>query len=192
MNAARYLFVIIAALGLAAAAVAAEGGCTKKTAVEPDPPDAGGPAPSAASATPVALPSADPNAPKLDDTLFGRLNVENQSRPKVTPNADDVFAALDKAGVGTLERKQSLGKTYKAAYCTGAYTKDMSVAVDVCEYADEAAAKTGLDYAKTLFPGMTNRAVWGHKSTLLITINQKGDPAGDVRAKKIGAIYMGL
>jgi hypothetical protein len=177
----------------AVALVLTLGACSKKAA-EPNSGEAGTPASSAASvaASSSAMPSADPNAPKVDDTLFGRLADEAKNRPSIKPNADDVYAALDKAGFPVNDRKQSLGTTYKSSYCTGGYTKDQSLAVNVCEYKDDAAAKTGLDYAKTLFPGMANRSVYGHKSTLLTIINQKADPAADVRAKKIVAIYNGL
>jgi hypothetical protein len=143
------------------------------------------------SGVPAAAP-VDPPAARPDDTLFGLLGAEAQNRPRIQPNADDVYGALQKAGYAVGDRKQSLGRTYKAAYCTGAYTKDGSLAVDVCEYPDEAAAKTGLAAARTLFPGMSSRTVVGHKATILTVINQRGEVAADARAKRIATLYASL
>jgi hypothetical protein len=175
---------------LAAIAIAiALPSCTKKDAEPeaarlPSSTPASAPAPAAA---PALLPAA--RDPRPDDTLFGLLATEAQSRPRIQPAADDVFAALEKGGLAVADRKQSLGRTYKAAFCTGGYTKDASLAVSVCEYPDDAAAKAGLDAARALFPGMSNRTVAGHKSTLIIVINEKGDAAADARAKRVIALY---
>jgi hypothetical protein len=146
----------------------------------------------AAPAAPKAIPSVDPNAPSPGDSLFSRLGHEAASRPKIKPNADDVYAALDKAGVGVPTRKQSLGSTYHATYCTGGYNADASLAVDVCEYADEAAGKAGYDYSKTLFPGMTSRTVVANKATVLVVIDQKSDAATVALRKKVVSAYQAL
>ncbi len=183
----RSLAMSLACLGLVA--------CSKKTQ-EADPPDVGAPAPSASAA--AAAPSAAPSAPeppdpfatsKPDDTLFGVIAEEGQHRPTIKPNADDVFAALSKAGIKISNLKPSLGRTYKAAYCTGGPTDDMGIAVIVCEYPDDKAAGAGLEAAKKTFPTMTNRTEYTHKSTMLIAVNRKGDAAGDERVKKVVAVY---
>lgn len=180
MRPARPLPLLVLALSLAA--------CSRSAPAEPTPAVAA----TAAPPPPPAAAAADPASAKPDETLFGLLGVEAQSRPKIAPNADDVYAALEKAGYAIGERRQSLGRTYKAAYCTGAYTKDASLAVDVCEYPDEASARAGLARARELFPSMANRMVFGRKGTLLTVINQKGDAAADARAKKIAAVYMAI
>jgi hypothetical protein len=126
------------------------------------------------------------------ETLYGRLQREAQNRPSIKPNADDVFAALDKAGVGVPQRKQSLGSTYHAAYCTGGYTSNMALAVNVCEYANVAAAQAGADYAKTVLPNMTNRFVSTNKSTILMIVDQNQDPKTPPLRAKITSTYAGL
>jgi hypothetical protein len=165
-------------------------GCTKGNAQEPAALEAGTTAPAAAA--PKATASVDPSAPSPGDSLFSRLGHEAANRPKIKPNADDVYAALDKAGVGVPSRKPSLGSTYHAAYCTGGYNADASLAVDVCEYADEAAGKAGYDYSKTLFPGMTSRTVVQSKATVLVVIEQKSDPATVALRKKVVSAYQAL
>jgi len=161
-------------------------------------PVAATPAPATSAAAATAAPNAPaatavaPGATRPDETLFGLLGSEAQNRPHIQPNADDVYGALQKAGYAVGDRRQSLGRTYKASYCTGAYTSDGSLAVDVCEYPDEAAAKTGLATARTLFPGMTSRTVVGHKATILTVINQRGEVAADARARRIATLYASL
>jgi hypothetical protein len=172
MNTARTKVLLSLALALPA--------CSRSTPAEPAPP-----APTVA----VTLQDA---GPRTDQTLFGLLGAEAARRPSLSPSADDVYAALEKAGQAVGDRKQSLGRTYEAAYCTGGYTKDAALAIDVCEYPDDMSAAAGLERARTLFPGMANRSVYGHKATLLTIIEQKAGPAADERAKKIAAVYMSL
>jgi hypothetical protein len=172
--------------------------CTPSSA--PEAASSGAAGPPANATTTVAAPTratastapAERSASKPDDTLFGLLGVEAMNRPKIEPNADDVYRAFERAGYAVGDRKQSLGRTYQASYCTGGYTKDGSLAIDLCEYPDDAAAIGGLARAKTLFPGMTSRTVVGRKATLLTIINQRGDAAADARAKRVAAVYASL
>ncbi len=115
---------------------------------------------------------------------MGAIVREGQNRPTAKPNADDVFAAMVKAGVAVGERKQSLGSTYKAAYCTGGYTTDGALALSVCEYASEAEATAGRDFAATLFPNLTTRSVRAHKTNTLTVIEQKTDADAKAAEKK--------
>ena len=125
------------------------------------------------------------------ETLMGLIGREAASRPNVKPDADDVFAAIDKAGVTMGDRKQSVGATYKAAYCTGGYTKDGALAVSVCEYATAADATAGHDYAKTMFPNLNTREVWTHKTNTLTVIQQQTDDAAKATQKKIVDAFNG-
>jgi hypothetical protein len=147
--------------------------------------------PSASQAAPaVSAPPGPSDVP--GETLYGRLQREAQSRPSIKPSADDIFAAFDKAGSPVPQRKQSLGSTYHAAYCTGGYTSNMALAVNVCEYADDVAAEAGADYAKTVFPNMKNRFVSTNKSTILIIVDQNQDPKTPPLRAKITNTYAGL
>jgi hypothetical protein len=116
---------------------------------------------------------------------------EAANRPGVKPTADDVYAALSSAGVAMGERKQSLGATYHAAYCNGGYTQDGALAVNVCEYANDADATAGRDYALTMFPNLATRTVYAHKANTVTVIEQKTDPAAKATAKKIVTAFNG-
>jgi hypothetical protein len=167
--------------------------CTKGDPQQPAALEAGAIAPPPSSPAPAKVTaSADPNAPSPGDSLFSRLGHEAANRPKIKPNADDVYAALEKAGSGVPTRKQSLATTYHAAYCTGGYTADASLAVDVCEYADETSAKAAYDYSKSLFPGMTTRTVASNKATVLVVIEQKSDAATVASRKKVVSLYQAM
>jgi hypothetical protein len=180
-------------LALSLVALASVQGCTKKSAIEPDISE-GGTAASASAATAASakpVQSVDPSQPQPGDTLPGILVREAANRPKIKPNADDVYAALEKAGVTVPKRQQALGSTYHASYCSDGYTADGLVAVQVCEYTDETAGKAGYEYSKAAFPNMSSRTVWGHKATTLTVIVQKAGPAADALEKKLSAAYLG-
>jgi len=164
-------------------------GCTKGTAQE------AAPAGASTTATPAAANATAPAGPAAaspGDSLFSRLGHEAAHRPGIKPGADDVYAALEKAGAPVPTRKQSLGTTYHAAYCTGGYTADTALAVDVCEYPDETAARAGYEYTRKLFPGMTSRTVAANKATVLVAIEQKSDDATVALRKKVVSTYQAL
>jgi hypothetical protein len=139
-----------------------------------------------ATAAPVASSPLRPG-----ETLTGLLGREASSRPKVKPDADEVFAAIGKAGVAMGDRKQSVGATYKAAYCTGGYVTDGAISVSVCEYATEADATAGRAYAKTMFPNLDTREVWVHKTNILTIIQQRTDDAARAEQKKVVDAFNG-
>jgi hypothetical protein len=109
----------------------------------------------------------------------------------VKPNADDVFAAVAKASVAMGDRKQSVGATYKAAYCTGGYTTDGAISVSVCEYATEADAIAGRAFAKTMFPNLDTREIWAHKTNTVTVILQRIDDAARAEEKKVVEAFNG-
>jgi hypothetical protein len=187
-----HLLVTVGTLALAGI-FAGTAGCSKKAPAEPIQAEAGVAAAISAQAAPSASGTpGEAGAPRPDDTLFGVIADEGAHRPIIAPNADAVFAALAKAGTTITDLKPSLGRTYKAAYCTGGPTSDEALAVIVCEYPSDTAAAAGGDEAKRAFPTMVNRKVWTHKSTILIGVNRKGDAATDARVSKLAAVYMTL
>jgi hypothetical protein len=75
-------------------------------------------------------------------SLVGRLSYEAAHRPAATPRAEDVLAALERAGVRLDDHKQYVAATARAAYCVGGQTSD-GLSVAVCEYESPAAATAG-------------------------------------------------
>jgi hypothetical protein len=170
-------------------------GCGKKDAGTAGPAPATSPSAmaSTSAAPPVAGSAVDNTGPLAPgESLMGRLDREAKSRPKVSPTADDVFAACDKLGAGVAQRQQSLAATYKASYCIGGYTPGNALAVNVCEYADEASASAGRDMSKKLFPTLATRGVWSHKAATLTIIQEKQDDATSALEKKIVAAFNAL
>lgn len=179
--------ILLASALLIAAIPALATGCDKKDAAPGTPASATPPpAPSSAaaptpSATPLPVPPAAPNganAPASDPvaTLFGRMAEELKNRPPVHPSVDEGFAAFTKAGVTVPKTEQSLGTTYKAAFCEHGLTTAGDMAILLCEYADEAHAKSGLAEAGKLFLALEGRHSWTRK-TLLMTITFQDHPA---------------
>jgi hypothetical protein len=164
------------------------GSCSKKDA-EPSPPAA-----SASAVAPAAGAfDASPGPLAPGETVAGRLAEEAQHRPPIKPNADDIFAAFEHAGAPVPRKQQSLGRTYKSPFCEGGYTFDVRLAINICEYPDDAAAAAGLAASKAAFPGLTTRKVWNHKLTTVTIIEQKqGDSAIPPLEKKLSDVYMAL
>lgn len=91
-------------------------------------------------------------------SLVGRLAHEAEHRPAPTsggPRAEDVLAALDRAGVHLDERKQYVAATARASYCVGGQTPD-GLSIAVCEYESPAAAAAGRAHVTARFqvPGL--------------------------------------
>jgi len=118
-------------------------------------------------------------------TLFGTMASELRSRPGVHPSVDDGFAALAKAGVPIPQPKQSLGSTYKAAYCAHGVTAEKDISVLLCEYADAEHAALGAVESRRLFPGAAKRVTTAHKALLLVTTVQNDEhPDATAAAQK--------
>ena len=187
--------VIHGVLALAACSKpASENGAPASSASSP--PTVTAPTPRPSGGQPLAAPPPVPmgsNAPSTDPmaTLFGQLDTELKHRPPVHPNVDDGFAALAKAGVPITTPQQSLGTTYRAAFCRHGVTAARDMSVAFCEYPDAAATAVGLTEAKKLFPGLASRHVYAHKTMLLITIFQQGDitPAVTAAQNRVVATF---
>jgi hypothetical protein len=138
----------------------------------------------ASTSTDAGASTSSTNGPIPGEGLGGHFGREAKNRPGLKPNANDIFAALATAGVSLQKQSQSLGSTYKAAYCTGGYSADSLIAVTVCEYANEADANAGRDFSISLFPQMTNRTVVAHKTNTLTIVDQKSTDASKAELKK--------
>jgi hypothetical protein len=101
---------------------------------------------------------------------------ELKNRPSVHPSVDDGFAAFAKVGAIVPNVEQSLGTTYKAAFCRHGLTTAQDMAILLCEYPDEARATAGLTEAKKVFLTLEGRHSWTRK-TLLMTITFQDHPA---------------
>jgi hypothetical protein len=171
-------------------------GCGKKGDAGTPPPAgsvASPPKPTAAASATIDAASFDTPSP-LDpgETLMMRIAREAKNRPKVTPTAEDVFAAFEKAGVTISERQQTLAKTYKANYCIGGMTPNHQAGVNVCEYPDDATAAAAQAWSSTLFPAMTNRTVHTRGATTLTIILTRVDAPSEAQQKKLVDLYSKL
>lgn len=129
-------------LSLAGAAAA---GCKKASSANARPAAAATeqPAHVAAVATLDRLAETDDSAAATMRTLAGRLQYEAEHRPAGTAKAEDVFAALTKAGLPLTDGpRQYVGAVTGAEYCVGGQTAD-GLGVAVCEYASAAKAAAG-------------------------------------------------
>jgi len=170
-------------------------GCSKKSDA---PASASSAVAASTSAAPTSAASGSGAAPlssgllQPGETLAGRFNREAQSRPKTHPNADDIFAAFAKSGLPVPALQQSLGATYKAAYCTSGYTPDKLISLMICEYETEADANAGRDLSMSLFPKLSSRTVFAHKTNTLTIIDQQTTAAAKALDKKASDIFMSL
>ena len=162
------------------------------------------PGPTAPLASPASAASAAPSASAATDNagstplsdpakaadLFSKLQVEKETRPKLEPTAETVFAALtSKVGVEVDEHLQVAGFVVGARYCDKIRTKK-DVHVVVCEYPDEAAAIKGVALG-------TNQAIKGRQvlrnKTTTCAVHQADDgkPAA-AEATKIKELFKTL
>jgi len=127
-------------------------------------------------------------------SLFGNMGVEAKNRPAITPNADQALAAFATAKLAVIDAQQSLGTTYKAAYCKHGLTPAKDVAVLVCEYPDPAAAEVGLAASNKMFATMPRRKSWAHKSLMMALMPQdpKSPPAALAEIDKLAAAFNAL
>lgn len=158
---------------------------------QPAPP---APAPTAHTATVAHIDklaaTADTVSADSMKSLVGRLAYEAEHRPPPsphTPRAEDVLAALDRAGVRLADQKQYVAATARAAYCVGGQTSD-GLSVAVCEYDSPTAAAAGRDHVTARFqvPGLervihvrgaTTLALGHHRDVPLAATTQRAAAA---------------
>jgi hypothetical protein len=162
-------------------------GCSKKS--EPPPPAAEAPSASAAS-----LPSAPPSgvAPAISPQIIaGRLAAETASRTPTDPSVEKVFEAFVKTGAKLFDSTQHLASPYSAKYCVEAHS-DLGVYTDVCEFADEASAKKGMDASTKAFATVPNRTLLLNKKTLLTLRDSTPGPKSAEQVKTLAATFKAL
>lgn len=125
-----------------------------------------------------------------------RFSVEAAARPAgIKPNVEDVWAALEKAGLTVVEKKQHLGQVFGARYCVGG--KAMSGAaklldISVCEFASEELAKMSRDHSTEALKIIPNRTLYANKQTLLIVREEQKAPENDDALAKAVDAYTKL
>lgn len=115
---------------------------------------------------------------------MAQLTVEAQNRPKAALPAEDVYAAINAAGVKVEQPQQALGFPIGAKYCVKA-TAEGGTGVSVCEFTDEQAAAQGREVSLTKLAPAKNRLLILRKGTLITLTTTSEPPEADVEAKKI-------
>lgn len=176
---------------LAALALLVVAACTKSD--PPSPPASAAPS-SSSSAVPLASEARDAGdardaAPlELSEAMLGlgpRLAAEAKSRPRGAVPAEDVFDMAKSAGASLDVPKQHLAAAWKAAYCIASQNPAEDFVVDVCEYADEKAAREGEGISKKGFSNIPGREVHRSGATLLTLRVGKPSPENKALAAKI-------
>jgi hypothetical protein len=107
------------------------------------------PAPATEPAAPPPI-SAQPTPVRDVRALVGKLGLEADHRPKAGVTAEQLFDALDGAGVKLTSRTQYVGEIMKAAFCAGGRTTE-GLVVAMCEYGSDREAAAGLAYMNSTF-----------------------------------------
>jgi hypothetical protein len=147
-------------------------------------------APSATEApAPQGSASAMPAYPGRAVSLGDKMAQEATARPAGALRAEDVFAAFQKEGMKLKEPpKQHMGSPVGAMYCAGALS-EANLAMSVCEYRDEAAAKKGKDESANAFKAIPNRDIYVNKQTTLTILQNPKGPESEAESKRIVAQF---
>jgi hypothetical protein len=177
---------------LATAALAPIAACGKKSEPTPEPTPSEPP-----TATDLAEPAEDIRKPPVTRTgqpitVIARLAEEAKSRPTGTPTVEDVFKALEGAGIKPKDPpKQFLAAQMLASFCKGGPTEG-GLGISVCEYPDEEAARKGREYSLEKFKAANpNRIIVVNKKTTL-TLITAAPIDSDVDAKRAAEIFQKL
>ncbi len=107
--------------------------------------------------------------------LVARLRYESSHRPSSAITAERVLDALEQAQLPVSSRRQYLGGTLQASYCTGGASRD-GLAIAVCEYPDAEAAVAGKQLMDRRFAAIKQVAQRRAHHNTVLTI------AGDTNA----------
>ncbi len=125
----------------------------------------------AAAPAPLSTPVATQPTPVRDvRALVGKLGFEADHRPKAGVTAEQLFDALDGAGVKLTSRTQYVGEIMKAAFCAGGRTSE-GLVVAMCEYGNDREAAAGLAYMNSTFSFATATRQ-AHKAAVMTVVNQ--------------------
>ena len=134
---------------------------------------------------PASLPLGSPTGAS---DLLTRLQAERDSRLKLEPTADSVFAAMGRSGVEVDEQLQVAGFVVGARYCDKVRTKS-DVHVVVCEFADEGSAIKGVAFGQN--DAIKNREVLRNK-TSTCAIHQADPKHGSADATRIKGLFVSM
>ena len=115
-------------------------------------------------------------------TIAGQLAEEAASRPAGARRVEDVLAAIGRAGVALEAQRQYVARTVAASYCAGSQTA-AGLAVSVCEYADEAAARNGKAIMERRFP-MPHREIVVRGRNTVTVVAVPGTEADHARVRQ--------
>ena len=142
--------------------------CSRTEQPAPTPPPASAP-------TTIGAPGSQNLAPLAGIAV--RMNEESAQRPPVKVTAEAVFDALAARGISLTSKKQVLAATALASYCALGVTAE-SIAIAVCEYASQAAARAGKQLLDTRYTKLVPDAVRSLNGSTLVTVaNGTGHPA---------------
>ena len=120
------------------------------------------------------------------------LGTERLSRPTGTPRAEQVFSALQRAGLTLTGQTQVLGRVIGASYCENAHTS-AGVVFSVCEFKDTATAEQGREYSLRAFgKALPNRRLLINIKTLLTIAAPAGVVAAQSESEKGAAVFEGV
>ncbi|HEY5921816.1 MAG TPA: hypothetical protein VIV11_09115 [Kofleriaceae bacterium] len=101
--------------------------------------------------------------------VTARMREESSARPRVEVTAEALFDALADRGIVIARRQQVLAATAQAAYCALGVTDD-SIAIAVCEYESQAAARAGKRLLDTRYAKLVPDAVRVLNGNTLVTV----------------------
>ncbi|MBF5043784.1 hypothetical protein FGE12_15410 [Aggregicoccus sp. 17bor-14] len=144
------------------------------------------PAAAAEAPAPRAAPAAEP----LPPLLALRLAQEAEARPTGTPRAEEVLAALQRAGLHLGEHQQYLASASGARYCYGARSQ-RGLRLSVCEYGDVASARAARQRVLRAL-GSPERAVLLNRATTLQLQRPVGSPDAEAEARTAAQAFQKL
>jgi hypothetical protein len=143
--------------------------------------------PAQTSSPPVA--EVTPPVPRLPPELLLRLAGEREERPTGTPLAQDVFTALQGAGLRLDQPVQHLGAPFGARYCSS--TKSEGLRYTVCEYHTEEAADEHSHKGLTPAAGAKQEVLRNGK-TLLWVLHPQPSPETETEARRAATAFESL
>jgi hypothetical protein len=158
-------------------------GCSKKQSPDSSAVDAA-PNPPESSAAPAA--SFVPGT-----GLANLLLNESHTRPANTPKAEDVYAALGKAGMKIVDQKQHAATPFGAKFCLGAEVENQ-LSLSVCEFDSAAAAEGGRAMSLKAFKTVLNRELLINKATMLTVREYSKTPEIDAVSKRVQQLFTAL
>jgi hypothetical protein len=173
-SSARLLLLLPIFAACDRAGAAADPGAAPSTALAPAAPRA------AAAAT---APSGSPDSsPPPGSSIAAQLQREAAGRPPIAPRAEELLAALDRAGVDLEPPRQVVGLTVRAAYCVSTRAA-AGLGVAICEYPDAAAAAAGRQYSLDHFQALQPDRRIEIKGALTLTLTLPHGADADAAAR---------